>query len=123
MKRRFGDTDESTTDAPQQTYTKFVKRASEFHCTQTPVCSQGEVFASREALDQHWEREHNHVCSSCFLRVRQSRRMLDLHVCEVHDSYFAVLPGEKVRKLPARARNVLMCVLVWLLCAGLCGEV
>lgn len=58
---------------------------SKTHCN-VPGCSQ--VFDSIRAYDQHYSRLHRYQCAQCH-RTFPSGHLLDLHLSEQHDSFFA----------------------------------
>ena len=61
----------------------------EIQCTLTPQCSIYK-FTTIETYEQHYAESHENVCSIC-KRILPTFRLLDLHLSEVHDSFFAVL--------------------------------
>ncbi|KAI8824989.1 uncharacterized protein EV422DRAFT_240598 [Fimicolochytrium jonesii] len=65
-------------------------------CTITPSCA-AISFTSVSEYEAHHENNHVNVCDTC-RKTLPTRRILELHIMEVHDSYFAVLTsrGQKM---------------------------
>ncbi|KAI9002645.1 hypothetical protein BC832DRAFT_526321, partial [Gaertneriomyces semiglobifer] len=59
-------------------------------CQLSRDCVKLPPFQSAAAYEAHYAQAHVNVCSDCG-RVLPSYRLLDLHLMEVHDSFFKVL--------------------------------
>jgi hypothetical protein len=88
-----------------RTYSKFARlqvekslqsenKSSGIRCQFTPFCARLPSFFTSGAYEDHYIQFHTHVCKECS-RVLPTDHLLDLHLCEVHDSYFAVLSARK----------------------------
>jgi len=54
----------------------------------------GETFRSRKDCEIHYNAKHRHVCSVC-KKTFYSQHLLELHVQETHDTFFAVMSQKK----------------------------
>ncbi|KAJ3335222.1 hypothetical protein HDU91_002279, partial [Kappamyces sp. JEL0680] len=57
-------------------------------------CSSLPPFASWAEYEDHYSSMHTRVCNEC-RRVLPTLHLLDLHLCEIHDSFFAVMAQKK----------------------------
>ncbi|KAI9343615.1 hypothetical protein BDR26DRAFT_858416 [Obelidium mucronatum] len=62
----------------------------QFTCSIAISCAELPPFTSRTAYKEHCRLEHSNPCSFC-KRILPSKKMLDLHIMEIHDSFFQVL--------------------------------
>jgi len=69
----------------------FYWSLQKFNCS-IPGCL--ETFESLLAFEGHYNLKHKYVCGTCRKQL-PSPHLLDLHVSETHDSYFAVLAEKK----------------------------
>jgi len=67
------------------------KDYSEFSC-QVPGCSAR--FKQLQQCEQHYNSRHKHSCATCHKSL-PSYHLLELHIQESHDSFFAVLSEKK----------------------------
>ncbi len=68
---------------------RHVQESSILQCTLTPACFEL-TFSSIEAYETHYATTHRYQCSQCH-RYLPSSHYLDLHLSEIHDSFFAVM--------------------------------
>ncbi|ORY51561.1 hypothetical protein BCR33DRAFT_656020, partial [Rhizoclosmatium globosum] len=59
-------------------------------CSLSNACSSLPPFSSRAAYKDHCRSIHHNPCSIC-KRILPSKHLLDLHLKELHDSFFSVL--------------------------------
>ncbi|KAJ3167578.1 hypothetical protein HDU88_002024 [Geranomyces variabilis] len=88
--------DESDLEVAAPQFTKYSKlKEPQFssqtvvRCTLSPYCTSLPPFCSKSEYDEHYANHHIKVCVECS-RVLPTARILDLHLMECHDSYFAV---------------------------------
>ena len=66
-----------------------------------PAPGCGATFAAAASLDAHYRAAHRNACGRCG-RVLPTARLLELHVQEAHDAFFAAMA--------ARGRSVFRCL-------------
>ncbi|CAM9818760.1 unnamed protein product, partial [Discosporangium mesarthrocarpum] len=70
----------------------YALEQEEYNGEEIFTCSFGgcnAVFSSRSRSEVHYETSHRHRCSVCGMSYPTSR-LLDMHLTELHDSYFLV---------------------------------
>ena len=72
-------------------YKIFIYSVDEFMC-HVPGCVK--VFETLVSFEDHYNTAHRYVCETCHKRL-PSPHLLDLHISETHDSYFAALAERK----------------------------
>lgn len=80
--------------------TDLIKESSLIKCNLTPSCSAHIAFGSIQEYERHYHSVHINVCNSC-KNILPSPHILDLHISERHDSFFAARLN--------RGHNVLLC--------------
>ena len=91
-------------DRLMQSYSKYTRIELEdtlkqpegegLRCHFTPFCSSLPPFKRVVEYEEHYIRYHLLSCSQCNRRL-PTAHLLDLHLCEVHDSYFSLLAARK----------------------------
>lgn len=91
-------------DRLMQSYAKYTRIELEdslkqpegegLRCHFTPFCSSLPPFKRVVEYEEHYIRYHLLSCSQCNRRL-PTAHLLDLHLCEVHDSYFSLLAARK----------------------------
>ncbi|KAI8916999.1 hypothetical protein DFJ77DRAFT_328014 [Powellomyces hirtus] len=80
-------------------YSKLTTETDDFSATQnralkcflSPQCTRLPAFTSVLGYEEHYAQAHVNVCKVCKRpKILPTRRLLDLHLMEVHDSFFAV---------------------------------
>lgn len=69
----------------------FACSLNKFRC-HVPGCMK--YFETLIAYEEHYNTNHRYVCSTCHKRL-PSAHLLDLHILETHDYYFAALAEKK----------------------------
>ncbi|KAJ3178479.1 hypothetical protein HDU87_003553 [Geranomyces variabilis] len=89
------DSDDSDLEVAAPQYTKYSKlkephfsSQTVVRCTLSPYCTSLPPFCSESDYEEHYANHHIRVCVECS-RVMPTARILDLHLMECHDSYFA----------------------------------
>ncbi|KAI8620128.1 hypothetical protein BC830DRAFT_1059629, partial [Chytriomyces sp. MP71] len=59
-------------------------------CSLAVACAALAPFTSRAAYKLHCRTAHSNQCTTC-KRILPTRKLLDLHIAEIHDAYFRVL--------------------------------
>ncbi|XP_057378620.1 zinc finger protein 511-like [Daphnia carinata] len=67
------------------------QQTEKFRC-HVPACMK--VFETLISFEDHYNTQHRYVCDTCHKRL-PSPHLLDLHISETHDSYFAALAERK----------------------------
>ncbi|KAI9357237.1 hypothetical protein DFJ73DRAFT_657189 [Zopfochytrium polystomum] len=90
--RRFTKYYKLTEETVAELTEQAVQAGRTFHfgCSLSPSCSLLPPFSDYAAYERHYEIAHVNVCSVC-RRVLPTARLLDIHLCEVHDSFFKVI--------------------------------
>ena len=103
LKRRIENLD-SEQDGYMNKYAKLSDKELKMHlqeslkegfsvqipCTLSPSCSSLEPFKSIQEYEDHYQSRHCNVCHSCQKQL-PTGHLLDLHLQEMHDSYFEVI--------------------------------
>ena len=90
-KRRREDDEEEELEYRKYSKTEIENEGIEddIRCSLTPQCCALRPFPSYADYEQHYENSHRKKCIECS-RILPTELLLDLHICELHDSFFNV---------------------------------